>query len=139
DRALMQSANIAASAAWVEAAAAVGARALVYVGSCSEYGAMGEARPVGEDAPLAAADLYGASKAAGGLWARACAQALSLPFLWLRPFGIFGPGEAAHRLLPYLHARLGAGARADLTPGLQMRDFLYIDDAVAGLIAAGEA
>jgi nucleoside-diphosphate-sugar epimerase len=57
----------------------------------------------------------------------------------VRPFGIFGPGEAAHRLLPHLHARLRAGARAELTPGRQMRDYLYIDDAVAGLIAAGEA
>jgi nucleoside-diphosphate-sugar epimerase len=139
DPAEMLAANVAGPGAWAEAAAVLGARAFVHVGSCAEYGAAAERRPIGEDAPLAATDLYGASKAAGGLWARARAQALSLPFLLLRPFGIFGPCEAAHRLLPYLHARLGAGARVDLTPGLQMRDFLYIDDAVAGLIAAGEA
>ena len=135
----MFAANVAAAGAWVEAAAALGARAFVHVGSCSEYGVVAEHRPIGEDAPLAAADLYGASKAAGGLWARARAAALGLPFLWVRPFGIFGPGEAPHRLLPHLHARLRAGARAELTPGRQMRDFLYIDDAAAGLAAAGEA
>ena len=139
DPAAMFAANVAAAGAWVEAAAAQGARAFVHVGSCSEYGGAANRRPIGEDAALAAADLYGASKAAGGLWARARAAALGLPFLWVRPFGIFGPGEAPHRLLPHLHARLRAGLKAELTPGEQMRDFLHIDDAAAGLAAAGEA
>ncbi|MCW5772525.1 MAG: NAD(P)-dependent oxidoreductase, partial [Rhodospirillaceae bacterium] len=137
DPAAMQAVNIGAAGAWVEAAAALGARGVVHIGSCSEYGAVEHHLPIGEDAPLRATDLYGASKAAGGLWAAALALHRAIPFVWLRPFGIFGPGEAGHRLLPSLHARLRAGARADLSPGAQMRDFLYIDDAAAGIAAAG--
>ena len=139
DAAAMFAANVAAPAGWAEAAAALGARAFVHVGSCAEYGVAAQPRPIREDAPLAARDPYGASKAAGGIWARARATALSLPLVWVRPFGIFGPGEAPHRLLPHLHARLRRGQRAKLTPGAQMRDFLHVDDAAAGLAAAGEA
>jgi UDP-glucose 4-epimerase len=40
DPAQMLAANVAAPGAWVEAAAALGARAFVHVGSCSEYGAV---------------------------------------------------------------------------------------------------
>jgi nucleoside-diphosphate-sugar epimerase len=139
DPAAMFAANVAAPAAWVDAAAGLGARALAHVGSRSEYGLVAERHAIREDAPLAARDPYGASKAAGGIWARARAAALGLPFLWVRPFGIFGPGEAPHRLLPHLHARLRAGQRAALTPGAQMRDFLHADDAASSLAAAGEA
>lgn len=137
DPALMFAANIADAGAWVEAAAAFGAGAFVHVGSCSEYGTVAARQPIGEESPLHATDLYGASKAAGGQWATALARRHAIPFLWLRVFGIVGPGEAAHRLLPSLHARLRGGARADLSPGEQMRDLLYIDDAAAGIAAAG--
>jgi len=139
DPAAMHAANVAAVGAWVEAAAALGARAFVHLGSCAEYGVVSDERPIGEDRPLLATDLYGTSKAEGGLRSAETAARLRIPFVWVRPFGVFGPGEAAHRLLPYLHARLRTGARVDLTPGRQMRDYLYIDDAVAGLIAAGDA
>ncbi|MBL8664631.1 MAG: NAD(P)-dependent oxidoreductase [Candidatus Odyssella sp.] len=139
DPAAMFAANVAAPAAWAEAAAALGARAFVHVGSCAEYGTAAQGQPIREDAPLAARDPYGASKAAGAIWARARAAALALPFVWVRPFGIFGPGEAPHRLLPHLHARLRLGRRAALTPGAQMRDFLHVDDAAAGLVAIGAA
>ena len=106
-------ANVAGVGAWVEAAAAIGAGALVYIGSCSEYGLMAQQTRITEDQPLAALDLYGASKAAGGQWGRAIAQHHGIQFQWLRLFGVFGPGEAPHRLLPYLHTRLRAGERVD--------------------------
>jgi nucleoside-diphosphate-sugar epimerase len=139
DPAELLAANVAATGAWVEAAAALGARAFVHAGSCSEYGEPSERRPIGEEHALAAADLYGASKAAGGLWGAARARALALPFVWVRLFGVYGPGEGPHRLLPYLHLRLSAGERVELTPGEQMRDYLHVEDAAAGLAAAGEA
>ena len=83
-------------------------------------------------------DLYGASKAAGGRWGAALARSLGLPFQWVRLFGVFGPGEAPHRLLPYVHDRLSRGERVDLTAGLQWRDLLYVEDAAKGLLRAAE-
>jgi UDP-glucose 4-epimerase len=139
DPAEMFHANVAGVGAWTEAAAAIGARGVVYAGSCSEYGQVRNEVLIGEDTPLAAVDLYGASKAAGGQWGRAAAQRLGIGFQWLRLFGVFGPGEAPHRLVPYLAAKLSAGQRVDLTPGEQQRDFLYVEDAVRGMILAAEA
>jgi nucleoside-diphosphate-sugar epimerase len=138
DMAEMFGANVAAVGAWVETAAIIGARVFVYAGSCSEYGRSLRQTPIKEEDPLAAADLYGASKAAGAQWGGAVAQQLGIGFQWLRLFGAFGPGEASHRLLPYLHAKLSAGQRVDLTPGLQWRDLLYVDDMVHGMIRAAE-
>ena len=138
DRAPMFETNVAATGAWVEAAAALAAKAFVHVGSCSEYGPVAHAERVRENHPLDARDLYGASKAAGGQWGSALARSLGVAFQWVRLFGVFGPGEASHRLVPYVHDRLSRGGRVDLTSGLQWRDLLYVDDAAAGLMRAAE-
>jgi nucleoside-diphosphate-sugar epimerase len=131
--------NVGGTAAAVIAAAAAGARAFVYTGSCSEYG---EARPgtlIDEDHPLTADGLYGASKAAGGLWGQAAATEAGLHFQWMRLFGAFGSGEAPHRLLPAIVAKLSRDEPVALSPGDQVRDLLYVDDVADGLIAAAEA
>ena len=104
----------------------------------SEYGPVVKAERIRESHPLDASDLYGASKAAGGRWGAALARSLGLPFQWVRLFGVFGPGEAPHRLLPYLHERLSRGERVDLTSGLQWRDLLHVEDAAKGLLRAAE-
>lgn len=99
--------------------------ALVHVGSGFEYGA--SAQPVGEAAPIVpSASLYGAAKAAGS--AVAGGFATSLRIMLLRPFHIYGAGEAPWRLGPQLIAKVRAGERVALTAGQQQRDFLHVDD-----------
>ncbi|MBV9569293.1 MAG: NAD(P)-dependent oxidoreductase [Hyphomicrobiales bacterium] len=137
DREQMLATNVVATGAWVEAAAALGAKAFVHVGSCSEYGPIAKPERIRENHALDAKDLYGASKAAGGEWGAALARSLQLPFQWVRLFGVFGPGEPPHRLLPYVHHHLCRGERVDLTSGQQWRDLLYVDDAAKGLVGAG--
>jgi nucleoside-diphosphate-sugar epimerase len=132
-------ANIAGTDAILHAAAETGAGSVVYLGSCSEYRDPAPDRFVEEDAPIGPDRLYGGSKAASGLWGQALAAQLGIAFQWLRLFNVFGPGEAASRLIPALIARLGADDTVDLSPGEQVRDFLYIDDVVTGIILAAEA
>ena len=139
DPAEMLFANVKNVGTWTEAAAGIGARAIVYAGSCAEYGHAEPGIPISEDKPLSACGLYGASKAAGGLWGRAVAKRYGVGFQWLRIFGLYGPGEPSYRLLPHLAARLSAGERVKLTAGQQQRDFLYIDDAVRGIRMAADA
>jgi nucleoside-diphosphate-sugar epimerase len=131
--------NIAGTDAMVHAAAAVGAGALVYVGSCSEY----EEPPIGvlidEEAALARTGLYGASKAAAGMWGQALAAHLGVPFQWMRLFNVFGPGEAEHRLIPSILSHLSLEKPVALSPGEQVRDFLFVEDVVEGLVLAAEA
>ena len=111
---------------------------LVMAGTFSEY-----ARPSGqtrltESSPLEAKKIYGASKAAGGTAASALAQSLGVKLRLLRFFQVYGEGEAPHRLLPSLVAGLSRGERVPLSAGSQVRDFVYVDDAVEACIKAAD-
>lgn len=52
-----------------------------------------------------------------------------------RLFGVYGPGEAASRLIPSLIARLRQSESVDLSDGLQIRDFVYVEDVAQVLVA----
>jgi nucleoside-diphosphate-sugar epimerase len=115
------------------------ARAAFIAGTGSEYAPATEHVPLIEQSPLETHRLYPASKAAGTLSAVAIATAMGLPLVAGRLFGIYGAGEASHRLLPTLFSRLRAEQRVPLSDGQQLRDFLYIDDAVDAIICILQA
>ena len=122
-----------------ELARALGGNAgrLVTAGSSSEYGPV--EGPMSEERASAPDDVYGAAKAAGHLLARAAATAAGLELCHLRLFAVYGPGEDERRLIASVARALVAGRPVDLTPGGQVRDFVYVDDVVDALLAAGEA
>jgi nucleoside-diphosphate-sugar epimerase len=130
--------NAVGTGTLVEACAGAHVPAIVYAGSCSEYAPASSTEQIAEDTPLTTSHLYGASKAAGGLWGSAVARSFGVNFCWLRFFGIFGPGEAPDRLVPYLANKLRQGQSVDLTPGEQVRDLMYVDDAVTALLLAAD-
>jgi nucleoside-diphosphate-sugar epimerase len=108
----------------------------VLAGSCAEYGPVVEGRPLREDDPTLPSDLYGASKAAGTVWTLAAGAACRVPAVALRIFHIFGPGEAPHRLVSALFQQLRQTRPVALSPGGQVRDLLFVEDVVDGLLAA---
>ena len=113
--------------------------AMIIAGTSAEYRATDMSCPIREDAPLTFASPYGASKAAGSIAALAIAGALGIRLCVVRIFGVFGPGEKAHRLLPSLVSGLQQRRRVNLSDGRQVRDFLHVDDVAAGLMAIAEA
>lgn len=131
--------NVELAALLAEAAAAAGVKSFVHVGSNSEYADQRSSQPVEETASLETGRIYGASKAAGSLMVQAVAASTGLPAVVARLFNVYGPGEAAWRLLPSLHAALRGKRRVALSPGTQVRDFLHVDDAADGLIALAAA
>lgn len=98
---------------------------VVIAGSGFEYAPQGQ--PVDERAPLMPTTAYGASKVAA--FGVACGYALRLPVTWIRPFSLYGVGEQSPRLAPYIIEQAIQGQPCELTPGEQIRDYLYIDDA----------
>jgi nucleoside-diphosphate-sugar epimerase len=108
----------------------------VYTGSCSEYAPAEPPRRLSEDDPVLPTDLYGAAKAATTLWATALARYLEIPLVALRLFHFYGPGEPARRLVPSLIHDLRSDQPVRLTPGEQVRDLLFVEDAVDALLAA---
>ncbi len=131
--------NVDVPRALVEIASRWPPQAVVMAGSGSEYQLEGIDRPVTEDHPLEPYKLYGASKAAGTLCSAALATARNIPFAACRIFGVYGPGEAPHQLLPSLMKGIHTDNRIPLSPGLQKRDFLYVEDVVDALVEVAGA
>jgi UDP-glucuronate 4-epimerase len=127
----LHAANVDLTDRLARAAARHGAR-LVFVSSSSVYG---NARllPTPEHAPVAPLNPYAASK----VDAEAAVLAGGRDAVVVRPFTVYGPGQRPEMAF----ARWIAALEADepvpwhAAPGTA-RDFTYVDDAVAGLIAA---
>lgn len=118
----------------VEASAAAGASRFVGIGSQDEYGptegAVDECRL---PCPVSA---YGAAKLAAATLSQAAARQCGIGFAWLRLFATYGPGDGDHWLIPSLTRQMLAGTRPQTSPGTQRWDYLYIDDAARGVLAA---
>jgi UDP-glucose 4-epimerase len=112
----------------------------VYVSSSEVYGTA-RSVPMAETHPLEPTTVYGASKLAGELYALACFRTWGMPVVVVRPFNTYGPREpwqgARAEVIPRFLLRLEAG-RAPVVygDGCQTRDFTYVEDTVAGLVAA---
>jgi UDP-glucose 4-epimerase len=123
----------------LELAAHNGVKRFIHAGSCSQYATPPGNELVAEDAPLRPTSLYGAAKTAAELYGTALANRLHVPFVALRVFGVYGPGETPERLVPAIISHLERGDEVDLTPGEQVRDLSYVDDVVDAFIAAATA
>jgi nucleoside-diphosphate-sugar epimerase len=127
-------ANAVAPAHLAAVLARAGCRRLVVAGSSSEYGpvngVMDEASAPHPD------DFYGVTKLAGGLLAAVAGARHGLETTHLRLFSVYGPGEDPRRLVPSVVRALLADEPIALTPGAQVRDFVYVDDVAEALLAA---
>ena len=111
-------------------------RGLSYViapGSAQEYGARGGVLAE-DDGPLEPLSPYGWAKRALYELASSWSRQSGVGLLWLRPFIIYGPGQAGSLLLPYAIRQACAGEPADFSDGLQTRDFTYVDDVAAAIV-----
>lgn len=118
----------------LQAAAKNGCRHVVALGSQAEYGPKPQA--VQETDTAKPTTLYGAAKlAALEIAQRFCLQH-HLRFAWLRLFSLYGPDDNSGWFIPDLIVKLLAQQRPPLTPGTQKWDYLYIDDAARGVLAA---
>jgi nucleoside-diphosphate-sugar epimerase len=108
-------------------------RRIVLAGTCHEYGA----RETVEG--LDPFNAYAASKVAAWAYGRMYWRAYDLPVITVRPFQVYGPGQLEHTLIPAAIRKGLTGRDFSTTPGEQERDFIYVDDVVAGMVAAAAA
>ena len=127
----------ATSNAWVVDALGDGCRAVVRLGSSTEYARTDG--PMTEDAPLRPESFFGGTKAAGSLLVVAAAEARGLRATILRAFQVYGPGDHPHRLVPTAIKAARTGEVLPLTaPGLR-RDWVHVDDVVEACMRAATA
>lgn len=123
--------NVGLTERLVRAASAAGTR-FVLVSSSSVYGNAHEL-PTPEHAPAAPLNPYAASKVA----AEDVVREHGVEAVIVRPFSVYGPGQRPEMAFARWIDSLGAGRALPwhAAPG-SARDFTYVDDAVAGILAA---
>lgn len=121
---------------WLQAAEA-GVKRLIICGSCFEYGREAERHErIPADAALEPTGPYHSAKAAATMAALGLAVDRNLELLVLRPFHVFGDGEAPTRFWPALRAAALAGRDFPMTAGGQIRDFVPVETVAETFIAA---
>lgn len=113
-----------------------GIQHLIYASSSSVYG-MGEQMPYSTAQPVDhPVSLYAATKKSGELMAHAYSALYGLPTTGLRFFTVYGPwGRPDMAIIKFTRAIL-AGEPIDVyNHGDLSRDFTFIDDIVAGILA----
>jgi UDP-glucose 4-epimerase len=106
---------------------------IVLAGSSYEYGARRS------DDGLDPFNAYSASKVAAWAFARAAYNAWRAPVVWTRLFQVYGPGQREQALIPAAIQAALNGEDFHMTAGEQQRDFIFVADVVAGLLAAATA
>lgn len=122
----------------LEAFRANGGQGAVIAGSCAEYD-WNHGHCQEDLTPLVPATVYGRCKNAARELAEVFTQVHGMPIAWGRIFQVYGPHEAAGRLVPSVIGALLRGEEARCSHGQQWRDFIHVRDVATALVALLEA
>jgi len=117
--------NVTGTCHTLEASLLAGVRRFVHVGTAYE-------KPAAEAEPNVSNPYVVTKLAAWRLW-RKFIQETGLNSVAVRLFHIYGPGQMQGLIPAAMQAAL-RNESLEMTPGEQQRDFVYIEDVVAGLI-----
>ncbi len=96
--------------------------------------------PISESHPLQGQSPYSASKIGADQLVQAFHSSYDLPTITVRPFNTFGPRQSARAIIPTVISQISSGSRTVKVGSTSpTRDFTFVDDTVAGFIAALES
>lgn len=110
---------------------------VVGVGSAEEYGPR-SGRLREEDSGGDVTSAYGWGKQCARRLVQSWSDSRERPGFWLRPFTVYGEGQAGNMVLPYAVRQALARQPARFSDGLQRRDFVHVDDVARALVAAAD-
>jgi nucleoside-diphosphate-sugar epimerase len=111
-------------------------RLVINTGTSEEYGEQED--PFVEALPVDPVSPYSATKASATAMATYLSKALGMPVITMRPFITYGPAQLHDTLIPFLIKGVLQKKTVELTAGLQVRDFVFVDDLVACYLAVIE-
>jgi dTDP-glucose 4,6-dehydratase len=127
--------NVLGSLNVAQAALASGVAHLVHVSTSEVYGTA-QTAPITEDHPLEAQSPYAASKIGADKLMDSFHRTYDLPVTIVRPFNTYGPHQSARAIVPTILSQALSTGRLHLGSLEPRRDLTYVEDTVAGLIAA---
>jgi NAD dependent epimerase/dehydratase len=128
--------NIKGTLNVLQAARELGVRRVIHTSTSEVYGTA-KFVPITEVHPLQGQSPYSATKIAADQLAYSFYASFDLPVLILRPFNTYGPRQSARAVIPTIITQIAQGNRQiKLGAVSPTRDFNYVQDTVAGFIAA---
>ncbi len=129
--------NVVGTYTLLKTAERAGARRVIFSSSREVYGDP-QTLPVGEDAPLAPKNAYGASKVAGEMYFRIAQAHQVLETVIFRLANVYGPRDS-ERVIPLWLERARHGEDLLVYGGDQLIDFVWVGDVVEALARAARA
>jgi dTDP-glucose 4,6-dehydratase len=131
--------NLRGTFTLLEAARANGLKRFLHVSTDEVYGSLEPPREADEDYPLNPSSPYSASKAGSDLLARSYFVTYRLPVVITRASNNYGPYQFPEKLIPLMISNAFEGRPLPVYgDGMQVRDWLYVDDHCRGIRAALE-
>ena len=112
-----------------------GLQRLIVMGSAEEFGSRAGLLTESTEPQLPLSPYGWAKRAARDLAASWSARA-GHSVVWLRPFIMYGPGQKGDMVIPFALESARLKKSAQMTDGLQQRDFVFIDDVVDAVVRA---
>lgn len=100
----------------------------IQFGSSLEYGKQGS--PHHENLKCKPRAIYGQSKLKSTNYILKTSKRNNFPFAILRLYQIYGPNQSLNRLIPIVISSCLNNKRFNCSSGVQIRDFLYVDDLI---------
>jgi nucleoside-diphosphate-sugar epimerase len=126
--------NVTGTLTLAHAARGHGVDRFVHVSSSEIYGEVSH-WPITPEQPPAPRSPYAASKAAGDLMLESFRAAFALPLVIARPFNTYGPHQSARAIIPAIAVQALSRETIQLGSLTPRRDFTFVGDTVAGLMA----
>lgn len=112
-------------------------KSVIVFGTCEEYGNANELfREELKEDPISP---YSFSKTASYYLCKLFYNLYGVPFVFLRPSLIYGPGQPQTMFIPSLIGALKENKEFKMTAGEQTRNFIYIDDVIECVIKAASS
>ncbi len=131
--------NVNGSFTLLEAARRRALARFLHVSTDEVYGSLQPPAEATEDFPLNPSSPYSASKASSDLLARSYFVTYRLPVVITRASNNYGPYQFPEKLIPLMISNALSGEPLPVYgDGMQIRDWLYVDDHCRGILAALE-
>ncbi len=130
----VQLANVQSTCDAVRAASEIGCSRFVFAASIMQY----EVAEQMKNGLCGPGSIYSTAKLTADYMARAIAEKEGIQYLAGLISNIYGPGETSPRLINSTIRKLLKGEHVAFSPGNQLYDFIYVDDAASFFSAIGE-
>ncbi|HTS24771.1 MAG TPA: dTDP-glucose 4,6-dehydratase [Bryobacteraceae bacterium] len=128
--------NLRGTFTLLEAARRLGVGRFVHVSTDEVYGSVAAPREASEESPLNPSSPYSASKAGSDLLARSYFVTYRVPVVITRASNNYGPYQFPEKLIPLMITNaLENRSLPVYGDGMQVRDWLYVDDHCRGLLS----